>query len=70
MKVYGIIWKYMEVYKVYPDILKKSSGRKEGKGREGMVYGDASLGAYSYSLGAYSMGAYSLTRRILELWAT
>ena len=33
MKVYEGIWKYMEVYKVYPDILKKSSGR-EGKGRE------------------------------------
>ena len=34
MKVYEGIWKYMEVYKVYPDILKKSSTR-ERKGREG-----------------------------------
>ena len=25
MKVYEGIWKYMEVYKVYPDIFKKSS---------------------------------------------
>ena len=34
MKVYEGIWKYMEVYKVYPDTLNKSCGR-EGKGREG-----------------------------------
>ena len=26
MKVYDGIWKYMEVYKVYMDILKKSTG--------------------------------------------
>ena len=30
MKVYEGIWKYMGVYKVYPDILNKSTGR-EGK---------------------------------------
>ena len=31
--MYEGIWKYMEVCKVYPDILKRSCGR-EGKGRE------------------------------------
>ena len=34
MKVYEGIWKYMDVYKVYLDILKNSS-RRVGKGREG-----------------------------------
>ena len=34
MEVYEGVLKYVEVYKVYLDILNKSCGR-EGKGREG-----------------------------------
>ena len=37
--MYEGIWKYMEIYRAYPDILKKSTGRegeeRKGKGREG-----------------------------------
>ena len=35
MKVYEGIWKYMEVFKVYPDMLKKTPEGRKGREGEG-----------------------------------